>query len=53
MGGYVNSATTKKNLFWVIAIAALLAFHGCVRLAWMQEKDDEEHHQDAPAAYRD
>ena len=47
-GGYVNTATTKRNLLWFVVVAVLLSFHACVRLAWMAEKDEEDRLQPTP-----
>lgn len=41
-GGNVPASTTRKNLLWFWAIAALLAFHGCAWLAWQSAQDEAE-----------
>jgi hypothetical protein len=40
---------TQKNLFWFIAVAVLLMFHGCVGLQWMEEADEADRFKEVPA----
>ncbi len=53
MNGHVSSATTKRNLCWILAVALLAALHGCVWLQWQEAQDEAVHQQEAPAEYRE
>lgn len=40
--GHVSHATTRKNLFWILAIAAVVGFHGCAWLQFQDARDEQD-----------